>query len=42
MRGITRITLGAVLVAWAVVTAGVTPAVAEESVKMVFHVEGMR
>ena len=42
MRGVTKIALGVLLVSFAGVMAGVTAAVAEEEVKMVFHVEGMR
>ena len=42
MRGIRKIALGVLLVSFAGVMAGVTAAVAEEEVKMVFHVEGMR
>ncbi len=42
VRGVTKIALGVLLVLFAAVTAGVTAAVAEEEVKMVFHVEGMR
>ena len=42
MRGVTKIALGVLLVSFAGVTAGVAAAVAEEEVKMVFHVEGMR
>lgn len=42
MRGVTKIALGVLLVSFAVVAAGVTAAVAEEEVKMIFHVEGMR
>jgi hypothetical protein len=42
MTGVTRITLGIVLVAWAAVTAGATPAMAEDEVKLFFAVEGMR
>ncbi len=42
MRGVTKIALGVLLVLFAGVMAGVTAAAAEEEVKMVFHVEGMR
>ncbi len=42
MRGVTKIALSVLLVSFAGVTAGVAAAVAEEEVKMVFHVEGMR
>ena len=41
MRGATRMALGALFVLFAVGTIGVTAGVAEEDVKMVFHVEGM-
>ncbi len=41
MRGVTKIALGGSLALVAAVMAGVTAA-AEEEVKMVFHVEGMR
>ncbi len=42
MRVFTETALGALLVLFAVATAGVTAALADEDVKMVFHVEGMR
>ena len=42
MRGATKMALGALFALSAVGTFGVTTAVAEEEVKMVFHVEGMR
>ncbi len=42
MRGVTKTALGVLLVLFGVATAGVTAAVADEDVKMVFHVEGMR
>ena len=41
MRDLERMALGALFVLSAVWTIGVTAAVAEEEVKMVFHVEGM-
>ena len=42
MRGARKMALGALFVLFAVGTIGVSAAVAEEEVKMVFHVEGMR
>ena len=42
MRGVTKTGLGVLLVLFGVATAGVTAAAADEDVKMVFHVEGMR
>ena len=41
MRDFTKMALGALFVLFALATIGVTPAVAEEDVEMVFHVEGM-
>ncbi len=42
MRSATRMALGALFMLFAVGTIGVSAVVAEEEVKMVFHVEGMR
>ena len=42
MRGATKMALGALFVLFAVGTIGVSAAVAEEEVKMVSHVKGMR
>ena len=42
MRVFTKTALGVLLVLFGAATAGVTAAVADEDVKMVFHVEGMR
>ncbi len=42
MRVFTKTALGVLLVLFGVSTAGVTAAVADEDVMMVFHVEGMR
>ena len=42
MRSTTRMALGALLVLFAVGTVGVSTAIAEEEVRMVFDVEGMR
>ena len=42
MRSSAKMALGALFVFFAVGTIGVSAAVAEEEVKMVFHVEGMR
>ncbi len=41
MRSATRMALGALFVLFAVGTIGASAALAEEDVKMVFHVEGM-
>ncbi len=42
MRDATKMALGALFVLFGVATAVVTAAWADEDVKMVFHVEGMR
>ena len=42
MRVFKKTALGLLLLLFGVATAGVTTAVADEDVKMVFHVEGMR
>ena len=42
MRGVTKIALGVLLASFAGVTAEVAVEAAEEEVKMVFHVEGLR
>ena len=42
MRGMTRMALGVSIVLFAVVAARVAAAGAEDDVKLVFHVEGMR
>ena len=42
MRVFTKTVLGVLLVLFGVAMAGITAAVADEDVKMVFHVEGMR
>ena len=41
MRELIKMALGALFVLFAIATIGVTAAVAEEDVEMVFHVEGM-
>ena len=42
MKGAAKMALGALFVLFAVGTAGVSTVIAEEEVKMVFDVEGMR
>ena len=42
MRGVARMALGVLIVFSAVLTIGAAGAVADEEVRMVFHVEGMR
>ena len=42
MRSTTKMALGALFVVFAVGIVGASAAIAEEEVKMVFHVEGMR
>ena len=42
MRSVTRLAVGALFVLFTIGSIGVSAALAEEEVKMVFHVEGMR
>ena len=42
MRSVTRMAVGILFVLFAVGTVGVSTAIAEQEVKMVFDIEGMR